>query len=418
MPLRNRIAGCLALIALLVGGLPMTSNGQQTAPVPADIENQIKERTDKLNQLNQEIQAVQNTLTTVQKQKSSLQKEVQTLDSSIKVLDLNIQSDTVATQKLGLEIGSLQEQLQDTQDAIEEKRQAVAKLFKELQKTDNESIFVMLFGNKTLAETLEDAQSIENLRSQLSIDVVKLNELAARYNDQLGQVSSKKSEVQLHQENLKNRAAIVADQKAARQSVLNETKSQEALYQQKVNSLKAQQDALQDEIAQMENQLKQNFDNGVLPTKRSGVLSWPLQNRIVTQHFGELSYLYRGKAHNGLDLGAPIGTPVFAAADGIVMAVGNNDQSATRKYQYGKYVLIRHANNLATLYGHLSRQVVAGGQTVKRGDLIGYSGSTGYATGPHLHFGLYWAPTISLKSLPPAAGLVPVGVVLNPEDYL
>ena len=116
--------------------------------------------------------------------------------------------------------------------------------------------------------------------------------------------------------------------------------------------------------------------------------------------------------------GAPIGTPVFAAADGKIIAVDNNDRNAWNKYQYGKYILIEHDNNLTTIYAHLSAQVVQKNSLVKRGDLIGYVGKTGYATGPHLHFGVYWAPSVLMKSIPPAEGLVPIGVVINPEDYL
>jgi murein DD-endopeptidase MepM/ murein hydrolase activator NlpD len=113
-----------------------------------------------------------------------------------------------------------------------------------------------------------------------------------------------------------------------------------------------------------------------------------------------------------MDFRASIGTPIYAAGDGQVFAVGNNGN-----VQYGKYVVIKHENNLATLYGHLSRQVVSAGKSVKKGDIIGYSGSTGYSTGPHLHFGVYWAPSIELKTIS-GAGLVPVGVTVNPEDYL
>jgi peptidoglycan DL-endopeptidase CwlO len=382
------------------------------------LESQIKDRADKLSQLNQEIAATQSTLQVVQQQKSSLQNEVKSLDTSIKQLGLNIQADAVTNQKLGFEIQSLKGNIEAISASIDQKRTAVASLFRQMEKSDGENVFTLLLGNKTLAESLLDAQSVENLRVQLDADVVKLNQLSDDYHAKVDTVSQKKTEVALHQENLKNRAVIVADQKNQRQAVLAETKNQESIYQDKIAKLKQEQNALQDEITQIENQLGQNFNNNVLPTKRSGVLAWPLATVRITQHFGTRSSLYRGKPHNGLDLAAPLGTPVFAAADGVVMAVDDNDQSAFRKYQYGRYVLIRHPNNLATLYGHLSRQVVSPGQAVKRGDLIGYSGSTGYATGPHLHLGLYWAPSIELKSLPPAAGLVPVGVVLNPEDYL
>ena len=109
---------------------------------------------------------------------------------------------------------------------------------------------------------------------------------------------------------------------------------------------------------------------------------------------------------------------IACPADGTVMTVDNNDLGTRQKRQYGRYVLIKHDNNLSTLYAHLSRQVVARGATVKRGDLIGYSGNTGYSTGPHIHLTVYWAPSVQMKSVPPAAGLVPVGVTIDPNDYL
>ncbi len=410
----KRIIAVLSIV-LVLGGLLVNLVFAETPP---DIQAQIKDRSNKLQQLNQEIQATQTTLNQVQKQKSSLQKELQSLDTSIKQLDLNIQADGVAEDKLGFELASLNGEMQTIAQAIDDKRVNVAQLFREMQRAEDQNLIAVILSSKSLSASLDDAQKLESLRAQFSIDILKLNQLSDDYRAKAEDVSSKKSEVTLHQENLTNRKAIVEDKKSERQVVLDETKNQESVYQQKITDLKKQQDSLEDEITQMENQLGKNFNTDVLPTTGHGVLSLPLQSVRITQHFGERSSLYRGKPHNGLDLGGSVGTPIFAAADGVVMAVDNNDQSSFRKYQYGKYVLIKHANNLATLYGHMSKQVAFPGQVVKRGDLIGYMGATGYATGPHLHLGLYWAPSIELKSLPPAAGLVPVGVVLNPEEYL
>lgn len=114
-------------------------------------------------------------------------------------------------------------------------------------------------------------------------------------------------------------------------------------------------------------------------------LAYPLVNGIVTQGFGENPHLYKQfglPGHNGIDFYVPIGTPVRAAADGKVIAVGDDPQG------YGLYVKIQH-NNFQTLYAHLSiNRAVMIGQMVKTGDVIGLSGSTGYSTGPHLHFEL------------------------------
>lgn len=95
----------------------------------------------------------------------------------------------------------------------------------------------------------------------------------------------------------------------------------------------------------------------------------------ISSYFG-----YRwGKLHKGLDIAAAIGTPIYAAADGTV-------ESASWDSGYGNLIKLSHGSGIETLYGHTSRMVVKAGQKVKRGQLIGYVGSTGHSTGPHLHF--------------------------------
>lgn len=87
-----------------------------------------------------------------------------------------------------------------------------------------------------------------------------------------------------------------------------------------------------------------------------------------------------GRLHKGIDIDLDIGDPVFAAFDGVVRIA---------KYNYGgfgNYVLIRHYNGLETIYAHLSESIVERNQTVRAGQIIGFGGSTGRSTGPHLHF--------------------------------
>ena len=84
------------------------------------------------------------------------------------------------------------------------------------------------------------------------------------------------------------------------------------------------------------------------------------------------------KRHNGVDFGAKIGTPVMAAASGVVT-------KASYYSGYGLYVNIKHSGNLSTAYGHLSRVVVRSGQRVNQGQVIAYTGNSGYSTGAHLH---------------------------------
>ena len=177
-----------------------------------------------------------------------------------------------------------------------------------------------------------------------------------------------------------------------------------------------------EEIDKLEDELRKTFNVSLLPEKRPGVLSMPIQNPRITQNWGEISNLYRGKPHNGLDIGAPIGTPIFAARAGKVTAVGNND-----RLQYGRYILIEHDNGLSTLYAHLSFIKGETGATVARGDIIGYTGNTGYSTGPHLHFTVFATDAVAigeLKSKICGAStykiplLTKTGGYLNPLSYL
>jgi len=116
------------------------------------------------------------------------------------------------------------------------------------------------------------------------------------------------------------------------------------------------------------------YQKNIVPTV------WPVNGQIVSR-FGDRSDPLNGEGgfHSGVDLGAKIGTPVMAAADGIVTAA----QYAGR---YGKAIVIDHGNGMTTLYAHLSGFEVIPGQEVRRGQLIAHSGNTGRVSGPHLHF--------------------------------
>jgi murein DD-endopeptidase MepM/ murein hydrolase activator NlpD len=239
--------------------------------------------------------------------------------------------------------------------------------------------------------------------------------LSANLAQTINKTSDKRSAIEIESKNAKNQQAIISDQKDQKNTLLQQTNNKESVYQSQLDALQKQQESIDNEINDLEAQMRTQFNPSVLPTPRSGVLAYPLAKPIITQPYGATAFAqkaYSTKFHNGIDLGVPTGTPVMAADDGTVFAVGNNG-----KVQYGKYIVIKHADNLATLYAHLSKQIVSSGQTVTRGQIIGYSDNTGYSTGPHLHFGVYWAPSVTLKNIA-GAGLVPIGVTINPADYL
>lgn len=119
-----------------------------------------------------------------------------------------------------------------------------------------------------------------------------------------------------------------------------------------------------------------------LPQRAISVPSrMPLEGAALTSGFGMRTHPVLGgrRQHTGIDLAAPTGTPVYATADGIV-------SRADWYSSYGLFISVNHGAAMETRYAHLSRLAVAAGDSVKKGDLIGYVGSTGRSTGPHLHY--------------------------------
>ena len=127
---------------------------------------------------------------------------------------------------------------------------------------------------------------------------------------------------------------------------------------------------------------EQWFEASGVGQQRAG-LAAPVQGRI-TSGFGSRRHPVLGyrRQHNGIDFGAAHGSPIYAVTDGVVMSAGYNGG-------YGRFVRLSHDGNLGTGYGHMSRIAVSAGQRVRRGQVIGYVGSTGLSTGPHLHYELY-----------------------------
>jgi murein DD-endopeptidase MepM/ murein hydrolase activator NlpD len=107
----------------------------------------------------------------------------------------------------------------------------------------------------------------------------------------------------------------------------------------------------------------------------------PLEAATLTSGFGMRNHPVLGgrRNHKGIDLAAPTGTPVYATADGVVA-------KAEWFSSYGNYIQIEHGGEMQTRFGHLSGYIVTAGQVVHKGDLIGYVGTTGRSTGPHLHY--------------------------------
>jgi len=403
------------------------------------LRQQIDERSEELEVLQKQQAELEKKLRQTGKEKGSLERELLNINWRINQLEISMRSNRLTIEKLGLERQSLNEVIKNTEAEIKNKKDTVGRLLVRLQRKDNESFLTIFLKSSTLSENISEIQSIMMLEGNLTKSVNQLRDLQTNLIQESNEIKSKERGIEIEQKTLENRQYLIADQKNEKQYLLTQTKSQEQIYKERIAELDQRQAEISQVMSDIEEKLRLTLDPSLLPVKRSGLLALPVKtNSCVTQWYGRTEFArthYHSKFHGGVDFRAPFGEPVFAAMDGTIAAVDNNDKGITRwqKYQYGKYIMIEHNNNLSTLYAHLSSQRVEEGETVSQGDIIGYSGNTGYCFGPHLHFGVYATPIMGwrqsyleekaresggLIKIPPAAGLVPVGITLNPMDYL
>lgn len=169
--------------------------------------------------------------------------------------------------------------------------------------------------------------------------------------------------------------------------------------QKSIEKQEERYEGIEDKIALFEEQLGLNVDNNLSPVERMEKLvltndqqtimltqipnGWPISNQGIGSNYGWRTHpiLKRQEFHTGIDLASKEGTPIYAPANAIVEFSGYNSNG------YGYMVILIHNFGFKTVYAHMMRKdVVAPGNFVKKGDLIGYTGNTGASTGPHLHY--------------------------------
>ncbi len=410
------------IMLLVIGVCAIFTHEHLTIQVHAET---VKEEIDKKNQELAEIQKKilenQAQLEQAQNQKQTAASEVQRVTNNIKQVDLGIKQSEVVIEKLEYEIEDLKDNIVVAENDLSIKAQAVGELFRQLQIYDQDNFLISFLRSKNLSEGLSMAQGLMDTNEALLVKITELQESHTILQSVLGDAQNKKTNKEIENENLKNKKLIAAELKAEKEKALQDAKKKESTYQESLKELEERQAEIAAEIDAMEAQLRTQIDYDGLPTSGSSVLVLPVANPRITQEHGNTSSakkLYKSQYHNGMDFGVPVGTMIIAAYDGVVVSVANQD-AYCKKGAYGKYVAIKHSGiGLATLYAHLSLYTVKEGDQVKKGQLIGYSGNTGYSTGPHLHFGVYDLSTFRIAGSKSCGPEMPFGGDLNPRNYL
>lgn len=392
----------ISLIALLAIFLTLLKTDMAMGANVDELRGQIQDKTSKIQELEASIKQLNDQLTATGKEKSSLQSAINSLDLTRKKLVAELQVTQNQISATDLTIEQLGIQINDKNKKIEDGKKDIASIFRKLQESDETSLLetFLVYGNTS--ELWNEVESLNQIKIALRTKVTDLTELKKNLTQDKNEKEAKKEQLVALESQLGDRKTLVDQNTKEKTNLLTVTKNKESNYQKTLAAQKALQEQFQNELSSLESQLKEIVNPKSIPSAGAGILSWPVDSVKITQEFGYTDFAknnpaYNGLGHNGLDFGASVGTPIKTTLSGVVQGTGNTDLACPGA-SYGKWVLIRHYNGLTTLYAHLSIIKATEGQIVQTGDVIGYSGNTGYTTGPHLHLGLFATDGVAISS--------------------
>lgn len=380
--------------SLFVGFIPTTASAKVTQSEIDDLKSQKAA----LSEQSASYEATINSL----KNKKNAQVELKTaLDSKLALTNQQIMNLEEQIKLHDALIERKTQEVDEAQKTADEQLEKYKKRVRAMEESGRYNYFEVLFGANSIGEFLsliddigDIMQSDKDLEESYKQSVTDLKTVKAEYEE--AQAELKQNKVECAQ--LKDQLQIDITQAASvitslqseindNASVLSELDSQESALQSqiqaKVKQLNEQKKA--EEEANRNNNNNGGNNNGG-STVGTGNLVWPSYCTYITSRQGPRVHPITGeyKNHGGTDIGASYGSAIYAADSGKVVSSSDGWNGG-----WGNYVMIDHGNGMQTLYAHMSSRAVSVGQTVKRGQTIGYVGSTGMSTGPHLHFEMY-----------------------------
>jgi murein DD-endopeptidase MepM/ murein hydrolase activator NlpD len=391
----------------------------------ADQQQAINDRQDQLDVIQAKIKAYQKIVSLKKIQGATLSDQLDALNAEEAKLEIEIRQ----TQQ---QIADLSQGLKDVESNITEKervmiqeRQILSELIRSSSGNADDGSAILL---ASTGSDLDFLMKRDDWMSETNARITGiLQDMAATkksLEDQQRALVQKKLEIDALNAQLGQKNDQLQTAQTNKAALLVKTQNEQTKYSSLVDSLQQQRAQIADEIGALEAGLM----DGSFPSASSGYLAYPVSDHIITQGYGVTSfaktkingrYPYgtdsNGKplGHNGFDFGNKVGTPIYAAANGKVIDVGN-----CGNYAYGKWIAIDHGD-ITTLYGHLSSQNVKSGQSVKKGDKIGLMGNTGFSTASHLHFSVFSTGTFKVVDSSSVKGVsIPIGKSDNPLNWL
>ncbi|HEV7680448.1 MAG TPA: peptidoglycan DD-metalloendopeptidase family protein [Candidatus Dormibacteraeota bacterium] len=362
------VAATLALI--LVPGV---------RPVAAD---QLSDAQNQRNAISKQMDQLKAAIQNAKDAESQVKAIIASLDLQISTTEHNISDAQAKLDQIGRDLDAAQAKLVDTRAKLARDKKQLAQQLVYIYKQGQASTLNQVIGANTFNDFWQKLIDLRRLASSQQTTLRMVQDEEKQVVDLVAQVAAQKKQQQGLLADLRNQADNLQLQLGARQAAV----AQLELVQARDAQLLAQAEQSRRDVDAEIAKIKAEMEAAARRGGGNGHFVWP-ESGPITQGFGCTPYPFEPWSascashhfHSGLDLGASWGTPVGAGDSGIAYTYVSS-------YGYGNHVIIVHGNGWLSLYGHLASFAVGNGQGVGRGQTIGYEGSTGNSTGPHLHF--------------------------------
>ncbi len=392
---RNAVS-LLALLlsaALVLTGLPLGAN----AATSAEIQKEIDALEEKNAEIQAQLDAIQSQYDANYSDMEAMVAQKNAIDQEMTLLNDKIETTNQQITAYGQLIADTQEELDQAEQKLKDLSNQHRERIRAMEEQGTITYWEVIFEANSFTDLLDrinmveeinasDRRRIEQMRIAADIaDATRLN------------LESEKADLEQTREQLAQDEAVLEEKRAESDQVLHELEKKAEEFQVLLEESEALQDELMQQIAAKEKDLKQaKYDEYLAKLALQGEnppsnATWvtPVSGYVLTSPFGMRTHPILGvqRMHNGIDMSCAQGTPIYATRAGVVTAASYQAGGA------GNYVSINHLDGFASIYMHMTHYVVSVGQNVSQGQLIGYVGSTGLSTGPHLHFGISYAGT-------------------------
>jgi murein DD-endopeptidase MepM/ murein hydrolase activator NlpD len=327
-----------------------------------------------------------------QAQAAALQKEVSSLENQINYMAAKISQTSGEISTKQTEVENTKAKIATEEQNLQNSKKKLADVLSDWYMKGSPSFSEAIVATGSLSKFIDQSQYFEAIRSQISDEIAKVKELKLALEN-----SKKDQEKQLA--DLQTLQNTQTTQKRSLSYSQNSKQQMAEIAAQLSSKYATEAQAASNKLAQVEGEIRQaelaaasRYNSGNRNTiTRDGTstrgFAWPISNFRYGCPFGYSDCYFSGVFHSGIDLIADPMSPVRAAKGGTIeKAVTGVGNTYAWSKSYGNHVIIQHEGGVETLYGHLDSVEVSVGQTVEKGQIIGYEGNTGYSTGYHLHF--------------------------------